>query len=64
MTDRKAEKRQRLATRNALIRKDYEALYKKGLRSEVVFKNLTDKYFLGIHALESIVFKKGTYAEY
>ena len=58
------KQRHTLSVRNSQIRKEYLKEYKNGLRNEVIVKRLSEKYFLSVHTVEAIVFKKGVYGEF
>jgi hypothetical protein len=64
MTVKSLEQRQRTGARNEQIRKEYGRMWKKGLRAEKIFEELGKRYFLSVSTIESIVFKKGVYADF
>jgi len=64
MTVKSLEQRKRTAPRNEQIRKEYNELWKKGMRAERIFEDLSKKFFLSVSTVESIVFKKGVYADF
>lgn len=46
------------AKRNAAIYKDYCAMFKKGLRVEVISKKLSDKYFIREGSIYRVILKE------
>ena len=60
----KSQQRQRAAARNEQLRKEYDAMWKKGLRSEHIFSKLSEKYFISVTTTECIVLKRGVYADF